>query len=205
MIKVKTTANTYKSVVLRRAILICWALLFVCFVVKIFGGNYFAIMVNSPNFVQFCQFLDSNIVLYGLIGLISSLISYFFYYLAILKKLMFSKREFIIYVASVFVFCILRVSIINFEYRSVITTVVNIIQCFVIPLFFDNKPCKRYVFRIAIANVLNFLFQFIAVITKNIGFNFTTDSSLVTTIFMIDLYIMLALYYLYSNNYKKGE
>ena len=206
MIKVKTTAQTYKSVVLKRAILICWVLLFICFALKLFGGNYFEIMVNSPNFVAVCQFVDNNIILYATIGIISSLISYYFFYLAILQKLKFSKREFWIYFISVVAFCILRVYTINSNYRTFISLFSNIIQCFIIPFALGVKFKKKSIFRLLIANILNFLFQFIAVITKNIGMNFITETSLVATIFMIDLDIMLVLYYLYSNNKNmKGE
>lgn len=205
MIKVKTTVTTYKSVVLRRAILICWVLLFVCFVVKIFGGNYFAIIVNSPKFVAFCKYLDSNIFLYGLIGLISSLISYFFYYLAILKKLMFSKREFIIYITSVIVFCVLRVSLIHSPLRNAFSYAINFIQYFVVPFLFEFHISKRNIVRTTIAFVLNLIFQIVSIITKNIGIRYITDSSLEMIIFTIDVYIMLVLYYLYSNIINNKE
>lgn len=198
MIKSKTTVENYKSVVLQRAILICWALLFVCFTVKIFGGNYFAIMVNSPQFVEFCQHLDSNIVIYGLMGLVSSLITYALFYLALLRQMWFTKRQFWIYLVSVLVSCVIRVVFDAEGVYSVIINSFNVLQCFILPLVF-TRPCKPYVLRIFVGNVLNFVFQFIAIITKNIGIKFITESSLQMLIFTIDVYIMLALYYLYSN------
>lgn len=205
VVEIKTTEQTYKPIVLKRAIITCWLLLFVCFALKIFGGNYFAIVVNSPNFVSFCQFLDGNIFLYGLLGLISSLVSYALFYLALLRQLWFTKRQFLVFFASVFVFCLLRVSVINFENRAIIANTINLIQYFAIPFFLGFKPRKNNIARLFIGNILNLGFQVIAAITKSIGVRIMTDSSLTTIIFMIDLYIMLSLYYLYSNNKKKGE
>ncbi len=205
MIKVSTTADTYKSVVLRRAIIICWLLLFACFALKLFGGNYFEIMVNSPKFVAFCEFLDSNIVLYGLIGLISSLVSYALFYLALLRQLWFTKNQAIIFFVSVIGFCLLRIIFDSDGVFGIVINSINIIQYFIIPFVLRFEFRKIYIVRVLIGNILNFGFQLVAMITKNIGIKFTTDSSLVTTIFMIDLFIMLALYYLYSNeaNMKK--
>lgn len=203
MIKVKTTADTYKSVVLRRAILICWALLFVCFVVKIFGGNYFAIMVNSPRFVQFCQFVDNNIVLYGLTALISSFISYFLFYLALLQQLWFNKKQLFIFILSVSLFCIFRVFTDKYGMLNALNLIFNIIQFFVLPHILGLEISKKGILRNVMGNILNFVFQLIAVITKSIGTKIFTDSSLVAIIFMIDMYIMLTLYYLYSNDTRK--
>jgi hypothetical protein len=163
-------------------------------------------MVTSPKFVQFCQFIDNNIILYSIIGIISSLISYYFFYLAILQKFTFSKKEFGIYFISVVVFCILRVYAIDSDYRTAISLFSNIMQYFIIPFAIGVEFKKKSIIRLVIGNILNFVFQLIAVLTKNIGMNFITNTSLVATIFMIDLDIMLILYYLYSNNKTmKGE
>ena len=203
MSKIKTTANTYKPVVLQRAILICWGLLFVCFAIKIFGGNYFEIVVNSPKFVEICTYLDSNIFIYGAIGLASSLVSFWFYYLAILRKLKFSNKELIIYFATVVVVSVVKIICIKIN-LSALSFVADAFLLFIAPFLFDFAKTKRNFVRVLIAFGLNLLFQIIALVTKNIGVKITVESSLTTIIFMIDLYIMLALYYLYSN-IKKGE
>ena len=204
MIKVKTTDDTYKSVVLRRAIIICWLLLFVCFALKIFGGNYFEIVVNSPNFVAFCEYLDSNIVLYGLIGLISAFVSYSLYYLAIFKQIWFSKKQFIVFIITVVVFCIARIILMECNCNN-FAFIFDIIQYFIVPFALNYDINKKNILRVIIAFSYNFAFQLIAVITKNIGIKLTTDNPLVAIIYMIDLYIMLVLYYLYSNNKKGNE
>ena len=46
-LKVVTNDN-YKQKVLQRMILVCWIILLICFVIKLFGGNFFAFVGSSP-------------------------------------------------------------------------------------------------------------------------------------------------------------
>lgn len=201
-ISVKTTDKNYKPVVIKRCIIACWILLGICLVIKLFGGNYFAILCTNERFTAVCNFVDEIIPLKIAIGCISSYISYSLFYLAMLSKKWFSKREIIIVLVSVPVFVILRYFN-SSSLSNIINLLCNIIQYFIIPLFFEWKN-RKYIFPILIfGNILNFAFQFICVIVKNIGIKFITDNTLTSIIFMIDMYIMLALYYLYS--ISKGD
>lgn len=40
MKKEVVTEDNYKQIVLKRMIIICWVILFVCFIIKIFGGDF---------------------------------------------------------------------------------------------------------------------------------------------------------------------
>lgn len=136
MLKSVTTSENYKAVVIRRTIFICWSLLLVCFAVKIFGGNYFEIAVKSSVFVSFCNYVDSHIILYGAIGLISSLVSYALFYLAILKQLWFNKNQTIIFFISVTSFCILRIITEYQTHHLIFSYTINAVQYFVVPYLF---------------------------------------------------------------------
>ena len=57
-IKNKITEDNYQEVVLKRLIIICWVLLAICFVIKLFGGNFFEIMCTNKTFIKFCDFVD---------------------------------------------------------------------------------------------------------------------------------------------------
>ena len=114
-----------------------------------------------------------------------------------LNKKWFSKRELIIVLVSVPIFVIIRYFTSD-SIGNVINLLCNIAQCFVIPLFFEWKSRKYIIPILIFGNILNFVFQLICVITKNIGIKFISDSTLLSLIFLIDTYIMLALYYLYS-------
>ena len=49
------TPENYKEIMLKRGIISCWILLAICLIIKICGGNYFAIVCNSENFINFCK------------------------------------------------------------------------------------------------------------------------------------------------------
>jgi hypothetical protein len=110
----------------------------------------------------------------------------------------------IVYLSSVTICVILRVIIVNSPF-ALFTMVIDLIQYFVVPFFFDIKLNKKNILRVCIAFLLNLGFQLVAVLTKSIGIQLTTDNSITAIIFMIDLYIMLALYYLYANNLRKEK
>ena len=54
----------YKEIILKRAIILCWILLIICFIIKLCGGNYFNIMCNNENFIRFCNFIENSIIKY---------------------------------------------------------------------------------------------------------------------------------------------
>lgn len=201
-ISVKTTDKNYKPIVIKRCIIACWILLGICLTIKLFGGNYFAILCTNERFIAVCDFVDRIIPLKIAIGCISSYISYSLFYLAVLNKKWFSKRELIIVLVSVPIFVIIRYFTSD-SIGNVINLLCNILQLFIIPLFFEWKSRKYIIPILIFGNILNFVFQFICVITKNIGIKFISDSTLLSLIFLIDTYIMLALYYLYS--ISKGD
>lgn len=201
------TDENYEEVVLRRAINICWVLLAICFVVKIFGGNFFDIVCNNEKFVEFCNFADTNIFMKIIVGLFSSSLTFYFYLLAIAKKMKFSKKETIVVFSSIFICVILRVLSDYWTKTAdnIVSVLLDVYQFFVLPFFISSKVLKeRYIRRVIFAYILNFSFQLISMVTKSISLGFITSNFLIAVIFIIDVYIMLVLYYLYSN-YMKEE
>ena len=49
-----------KARLLRRVIIISWISLALCFVIKIFGGNFFEIICENPNYKALCEYADNN-------------------------------------------------------------------------------------------------------------------------------------------------
>lgn len=192
------TDENYEEVVLRRAINICWVLLAICFVVKIFGGNFFDIVCNNEKFVEFCSYVDNHLWCKIIIGSISSILTYSMFYLAILRKIKFSLKEFIFVVIECIAFVILRLLFPKFQ------LIYNIIQHFIIPFFFargQNALLSNWFIRHLIyGNVLNFTFQIISVFVKAVPVSLEISKSyFVLAILSIDMIIMFALYYLYAN------
>lgn len=195
------TDENYEEVVLRRAINICWVLLAICFVVKIFGGNFFNIVCNNEKFVEFCNYVDNSRLLQFAIGCVSSYVTYALFYLALCKKMWFQKKE-LIFLLIVTPICV-YLRMIN----NTIAFIMNFVQLFAFPFIFkrNNKLIitRWFVPILIYGNILNLGFQLISAVIKNIAIKILTDSFLIAFIFTIDIYIMLALYYLYSNKKTK--
>ena len=190
------TKDNYKQIVLKRMIILCWILLAVCFVVKIFGGNFFNIVCQNERFIKVCEYIDENVWLQYVIGCISTLTLHTLYLLAISKHLWFTrKREFWIVLSSILICTAVKL------YDSNIGLIADIWQYFILPILIKNPFTNLiYFVRILYAYFLAFIFQLISIITKGLVIDFTTNNSfLIAIIFMLDILIMNSLYYLYSN------
>ena len=103
-----------KARLLRRAIIISWASLAFCFIIKIFGGNFFEIICENPNYKALCEYADTHFWLKYLIGIISSMVCQTFFMLAILQKYKFNRKELVITIISVLICCLLKLFNLNY-------------------------------------------------------------------------------------------
>ena len=62
--KVVITRENYRQIMLKRAIISCWVILVVCFIIKLFGGNFFAIVCNDEKFIKVCEFINNSVIKY---------------------------------------------------------------------------------------------------------------------------------------------
>lgn len=195
MKKEVVTEDNYKQIVLKRMIIICWVILFVCFIIKIFGGNFFNIVCTNTRFANICAYVDKAVWIQYIIGCISTFLLHSMYLLAISKKLWFSKRDLLFVIPSILIGVGLR--LIN----NIVGYFVDVWQYFVLPLFIENNFHKNvYARRIALGFALTFIFQLISIVTKNLSIMPVTNNCfLIAIIYFIDIYIMVILYYLYSN------
>ena len=90
---IKTNKDNYQYYVFRRAIHICWVVLAVCLIVKMFGGNYFCIVCDNARVVAFVTWIDKHFISKYLLWLLSSGIAYTFYYLAIMRRKWFTAKQ----------------------------------------------------------------------------------------------------------------
>ena len=49
-----------KEKYIKRVIIVCWVALAICFVIKLFGGNFFQIICENETFIAICEFCDNN-------------------------------------------------------------------------------------------------------------------------------------------------
>ena len=183
---------------LRRVIIISWITLALCFVVKIFGGNFFEIMCDNPNYKALCEYADSHFWLKYVIAMLSSFFCQTFYCLSIVQRYKFKKWELITTILCVIVSCYVKLRVQQFSF------IFDIILLAVLPCLFLGKQYKKY-WQIPIAFVLTTLFQVVSLVVKNVGFVNVADTYFIGLIYSIDVYIMCILYYLYRNSKKENN
>ena len=186
-----------KARLLRRVIVISWITLALCFLVKIFGGNFFEIMCNNPKYKALCEYADTHLWLDFILAFCSSMLTESLFLLAILQKYKFTLKEFIITAVSVALVYFLKV------YNQYIGLVGDVWLTILLPMVFVKKDFKRYL-AIFFANLFNWAFQFLSLLVKNLSIGFVDESVFIILIYMIDLYLMCFIYYLYRN-YKKEQ
>lgn len=190
----------------RRAIILCWVMLIVCFIIKLFGGNWFEIICNDEHFIFVCGFIDAHWFIKYPAMYISYILSLFFVILScsLIKKP--NIKQFFLIIG------LLTISwAINF-FSNIAKTIFEIVVVLILPTVLNTKAFlgnqqktmsfKTSWFMGIIGYALIALFQVISLITRNIGIKNIGDNTLTTLILMVDYYIMVFLYYLYSCKIK---
>ena len=187
-----------KARLLGRVIIISWITLALCFVVKIFGGNFFKIVSNNKNYKAMCEYAQTHIWLEFILAFFSSLICQVFYLLAIIQKYNFSAKEWLFVVLSVLL------ALISKYINPIAGTVFDFYLTLGMPIVFVKKDYKKYFYAL-IGIALTLLFQVVSLFIKGLAIKPVDDSIFITLIYMIDVYIMCMLYYLYRNFAKERK
>ncbi len=184
---------------LKRVIVVCWIALAICFGIKLFGGNLFEIICNNENFIKVCEYADNHWWAYYLIGSVQCLVSLYLFGLAICQRTKYKKWELILLISTVLIGSGVKMI------SAPLGMVYDVWQLIGFPIVLIGKNYKRY-WRVLVANILLMSFQLASIYIKNINQIILGDSILVGTIFSIDIWLMLLLYFAYSNvSAKKGE
>lgn len=191
---------------IKRAIILCWIMLVACFAIKLFGGNWFEVVCTNEHFSNFCKFVDQNLFLRVLIGTIMFVSSGYFIFVTIsLLNKPTKKQKIIILISLIFISAF---SEINITIKSALEFVVFCLIPYAtnkVESAKEEKVFKKTWHLGILGYGVVFLFQFISLITRNVGIKITHDSLLITLILMIDYYIMIALCYLYVKNRKENK
>ena len=184
---------------LKRVIVVCWIALAICFGIKLFGGNLFEIMCNNENFIKVCEYADNNWWAYYLIGGAQCFISLYFFGLAIAQQIKYKKWQLFVLVLTVLVGSAIKMI------SSLFGLIFDIWQLIGFPTMLLGRNYRKY-WRVILANVLLFGFQCASFFIKDIHAYILGDSILIGTIFSIDVWMMLLLYFAHSNiSAKKGD
>jgi hypothetical protein len=185
----KDRLQMYESLT-KITIVLCWLSLFSFWAIKLFGGNWFEIIVENDNFVKISKYIEETWLRY-LSSFVTIFIARYLTFGAVCQKFIFKGKLFVIIVC-----CIISMwSVANFVNNEIIRMLYGYIVIFIIGLIFQKG--RKRLFGI-VAVFFDLAFSSISMITRNIQLQFVTDY-LTLFILGIDIYIMYSLYYLYSN------
>lgn len=192
--KIKLTSKS-----LKRIINIQWLFLIIYMIIKFLGGNYFEIVCENQGFINACNFIDNNLWCKIIVCTITSYIMFYFFYLAILQKLFFNKKQLIIFLIIIPVETIIKLFT-----NDLISIIIDNIMFFLIPLIFKIISKEKFTLKFILlyyllGNGLNLLFQFISAFVRNLSITILDENTLISLILSFDVFIMLSLYYSYSN------
>ena len=178
------TGDNYKQIVLKRMITLCWILLTACFVIKLFGGNFFAFIGES----KVVEYIASNLWLFSIVQFVFYTIQSLLYFGVIFKD----KHIALTAVITIVCYAVKLLTVI-FGLPIIISFIIEMIGLIILPIIIN----KREWYMPLVMNIAIIIFQVISMFTKNIGIIDFPYENVVGYVFMIDYYIMLTLNYLY--------
>lgn len=187
----KEKVKTYIDIT-RITIVICWIALLAFWAIKLFGGNFFEIVVQNENFVKFSDIVQNTWVKYIVSFFTISLANYLMIG-AICQKFYFKGLQAIIVWLSI----ISMWAVSNFVPNTFFNMPIwyGYVVLLSIGIFYQKGYKKTFGI---IAIICETAFSLISASIRNIPIAFM-ENYLIIFVFMFDLYIMTTLYYLYSN------
>ncbi|MBP3573877.1 MAG: hypothetical protein J6J71_04645 [Prevotella sp.] len=187
MEKDKERLSMYISVT-KIAIVLCWLSLLAFWALKIFGGNLFEIMVENENFLKFSQAVQNTWLKY-LVSFITIFISNYLLLCSIAQQFTFKGKELILVILMIFSMWV----VVNF------ITYISVWYGYLIVIIYGAiKQTKWKRLYGVLGVILTLIFSTVSMLVRDISIGLVTDY-LLLMILVIDMYLMMALYYLYSN------
>ena len=183
----------------RTLIIMCWVVLLVCVVIKLFGGNWFEFATDNARFIEFCEMVEYTKWLKMTLYCIIAVITTYPVICVILNKKYLNKKETLIFVPL-----IITKSLTSW-YVPWLPYILDSLCVIVLPLLLTRFKCWK---RVIIGNVLVLVFQLITFVIRNLSINFVYNNAVLEILlYQIDYYVMIALFYLYNSyiNFKKKE
>lgn len=169
-------------------IVVSWIVLIICLIIKLFGGNWFELGTENDKFIKFCEYVDNTMWLKMTLACLIYLFTTYPIICIILNKKYLSIK-----LSIIFIPIMITKSILGW-YNTLIASIIDIFITFIIPIIL-TRNWKRPL----VVIILVLLFQFISIFFRNISFNFNFDNTfLQQTIYQIDYYLMILLFYLYN-------
>ena len=173
-----------------RLLAVLWGVLVCCFLIKIFGGNLFEIITYNKSFINICNYLEETNLFY--------LVYYPFYLLSTYQVVLIISRNYPKNKHYIFLI-ILTIMYVLKMFNESITAILEILFYLTTSLIYSKK-----IWRGVEVIFITVLFQFISLITKNIGYTLNYDNVVISLIYMIDYYIMMFIYCINTIIRKEG-
>ena len=174
----------------RITIVICWIALFAFWAIKLFGGNFFEIVVQNDNFIKFSDIVQNTWVKY-LVSFFTIFLSNYLFIGAITQKYKFKNEYLLIYIFSAISMWLI-VNFININFLKLFYGYI----VFILIGIFTQKGIKRL--NGFLASICELSFTVISTFVRCIEINLITNYMFIL-IMLIDFYIMAFLYFLYAN------
>lgn len=178
-------------------ILTCWALLLICLVIKLFGGNWFELNSENTKFIQFCEFIEGNMVSKMILYCLIAITTTYPIICIMLNKPYLNIKHSLIFIP------LIAVKSLSSWYITWLPYILDALCLIIIPLSLTKF---KYWKRIILSNILIVVFQLIATIIRSVGLDLAKWSEVLDVLLMqIDYFIMVCLYYLYNFYFNKKE
>ena len=190
--KDKEKLKTYIDIT-KMTIGICWISLFAFWAIKLFGGNFFEIVVQNENFIAFSDMVQNTWLKY-LVSFITIAVAKYLTFGAICQEFTFKgKQLLVISIAIVSIW-----AVVNFSNNDFLIMWYAYAVMIIIAILYQ-KGWKKSFGLLAIC--LELIFIVLSSIIRDLPLE-VSNNYMISIIMSIDLYIMATLYFLYSNLIK---
>lgn len=178
----------------KKVIVLCWLSLFCFWAIKIFGGNFFNIVVHNDNFIKFSNYIQNeNSWIKYIVSFITIFIAKYLTFGAICQKFYFKGKQ-----AVVIILAIVSIWVVS-SFMPMGKLKFPAWYAYVVYIFIGAVYRKgKYRLVGVLAILLETIFTLLSAYIRNIPIEIQSNY-LIAFVLSIDVYIMCSLYYLYTN------
>lgn len=163
------------------------------YILKIFFPQEFIMVIENQHLIDIGNFIDNNIWLYEICCIITSFITYWLYFCAVLRKWKLNLQEILI------TFIVIITTHIVYEFDVVVSSCLSVISMILIPLYFKSKYSD-----VAIVFSIHYLSQSLSISIRSLPSLLTNVNFINMFLMTIECYFWLLLFYLYFNFKKES-
>ena len=176
-------------------IIVSWIILVIFLIIKLLGGNWFELGSDNEKFIAFCNFVDNTQWLKMILACLIYCTSGYF-----IICIMLNTNKLKLIQSLIFLPCMIIKSIISW-YLPIVAFIMDLFILLVLTTIF-NKNFKRNI----LCFIIMLAFQFISLLLRNFAIkDFNENNTLLSLLYQIDYYLMIALMYIYNLRRKEKK